>query len=228
MLIAFCGKAHAGKSTIAKLVQEQSGCVIYSMASPIRRFLYHLFMWDTEHFNGHLKEVAVVTPFVNMNDILLAIKDAGIPIEPYTTLKRFKDVFNTFAVEVAVFDGAPSTQYVISPRTAMQLFGTEVCRSINENIWLDCAAEAYKQSGYSMIIDDARFHNEFTWIFDNCGRIYHIVGRGGAVGTAHSSEQLNPADYPVTEFDNSGDMNKVFAFVQEVCNTMVVTVDKDA
>lgn len=228
MIIAFCGKAGAGKSTVAEAVQKKIGYARYSMASPIKQFFYHLFMWDTEHLYGHLKETDVRTPFVSMNDILIASRDTGIPIDEYRLLIEWNKVFEQFAVDTDVFDGYPATQYVISPRKAMQLFGTDVCRTIQEDIWIECARNALKRNSNNLIIDDARFDNEIAFVLENKGTLVHITGRGGSVGTAHQSEQLNVDKYNMLQFDNSGSKQKVVAFAEKLCNDLIVMADKDS
>lgn len=227
MLIAISGVAGSGKSTLAKLIQKNIDCNKYSFASPIKMFMYYLFLWEDEHLNGELKEVNVRTPFISATDILVAQNSTGLVIDSYQLILRLQEAFSPYAVESDNFDGYPATQYVISPRRAMQLFGTDVCRHIDEEVWIKFADSIYSKSKKPLLIDDLRFENETKWVADKGGTIIRIENRGGTAST-HSSELLDLTGYDHVVYDNSEPMHKLVAFAKEICSNMIVTADKDA
>lgn len=112
--------------------------------------------------------------------------------------------------------------YGVSPRKAMQTFGTEWGRNtINEDLWLlraDMELQDAIVNGYPLIITDVRFPNEAQWIRDNGGTVIHLRRDDAAATVAHASEQgLTPieGDY---SYDNSGsirDLNVAMAKVIE-------------
>jgi hypothetical protein len=59
MIIGFCGKAGAGKTTAVALLKEHIGpkAVELSFAAPLKAFVREVFDWTHEHTDGRLKEV---------------------------------------------------------------------------------------------------------------------------------------------------------------------------
>jgi len=211
MIIGLAGKAGSGKSTCAEILRKQTGYTRYSLATPIKEFFRHLFWWDDEHLFGHLKETVVVTPFVSAVDIVSAAKHTGIHyVEHYHLLKNFRLVFSEYLLEQDNFDdGYIHCQYKISPRKALQLFGTEVCRTINENVWLDCAAAAYAKSGNKLIIDDVRFENEAQFLCEH-GFIVNIVGKETTTECiTHASEAGLDIGYMSCSINNTGTLKEL-------------------
>jgi dephospho-CoA kinase len=82
----------------------------------------------------------------------------------------------------------------ITYRKMLQLVGTEVGRSIDQDIWIKNCIKKLKTKLVSsdvVIYADLRFENEADWIRDNGGLLIHIVRHGadGNVGIeGHSSE----------------------------------------
>lgn len=57
-ILAFSGKAHSGKDTLAKhIIQSNPVLEPYSFADPIKDVCDMLFGWDMRHREGELKEV---------------------------------------------------------------------------------------------------------------------------------------------------------------------------
>jgi len=121
MLVGLSGLAGHGKSTVAKYLSQLLGYRTYALASPIKNFFRCLFLWDSEHLYGELKETDCITPFISANEIVQALRTAQIPLEEYHVVLNFFAEFAQFVHEEAHFDGYPSTQYKVSPRRAMQI-----------------------------------------------------------------------------------------------------------
>lgn len=203
MLIGTCGLAGHGKSTVARYLAAELNIRTYALASPIKQFFKSLFLWDNEHLYGELKETDVVTPFVSANEIVSALRSAKVPLEEYYVLMNFIREFKPFVHEQTGFDGYAATQYKISPRKAMQLFGTEVCRSIDDTVWLQCAQNALNETtNKSLIIEDVRFENEAEFVC-NQGVLIYVSRQGGAAALNHSSEMLDCGKWAGTTIENN-------------------------
>lgn len=209
MLVGLSGLAGHGKSTVAKYLSQLLGYRTYALASPIKNFFRCLFLWDREHLYGELKETECITPFISANEIVQALRTAQIPLEEYHVVLNFFAEFAQFTHEESYFDGYPATQYRVSPRRAMQIFGTEVCRSIDENVWLQCAENALNNTANkSLIIEDVRFDNEAEFVH-NKGVLVNVVRKGGASALNHASEQLDATLWAMEDIYNDGDLAKL-------------------
>jgi hypothetical protein len=72
-------------------------------------------------------------------------------------------------------------------RDFMQYFGTEVCRRMYSNVWIDSCLAKIVQSGTNLaIIDDVRFNNEREAIQEAGGCVIYLDR--GLDGGTHSSE----------------------------------------
>ena len=86
-------------------------------------------------------------------------------------------------------------RYNITPRVILQRFGTEVCREIYPDTWVDALERQLKldpqnEDAYWYVIDDVRFPNEVEAIRRWGGVVWKIVGREGeGVEGSHISEQ---------------------------------------
>ena len=81
------------------------------------------------------------------------------------------------------------TDWGFTPRRALQLFGTEFGRALDENLWVKYMERRFPNG--RVIILDVRFENEADWVRSKGGRIVHIYGPEGAPTTGlggHVSE----------------------------------------
>ncbi len=77
----------------------------------------------------------------------------------------------------------------LSIRRMLQLLGTEVARSIYENVWvnnMDLRTKGARDIGMGIVIDDMRFDNEAQWVRDNGGRVIHLSRPSEKDGTKHT------------------------------------------
>jgi len=222
MIVGICGLAGHGKSTVAGFLAKELGYKKYALASPIKKFFRCLFLWDSEHLYGELKETECITPFISANEIVQALRTAQIPLEEYHVVLNFFAEFKQFVHEESHFDGYPATQYKVSPRRAMQIFGTEVCRSIDENVWLQCAENALNNTeNKSLIIEDVRFDNEAEFVH-NKGVLVNVVRKDGAAALNHASEQLDPSQWASTTIYNDSGL----AILKQKCYDLSLKIAK--
>jgi len=83
------------------------------------------------------------------------------------------------------------TEWNKSPRTMMQLVGTDlVRRGISDAFWIDRARSALNSAHASIfIVTDVRFENEAQFIRDSGGIMYHVK-RDSVQQLDHDSEQV--------------------------------------
>ncbi len=90
-------------------------------------------------------------------------------------------------------DGEPDglTHHAAGPMTArefLQCFGTDICRTINTNVWVNLCINSIKAEGSLLaVIDDCRFPNEVEAIQAAGGKVIGLT-RGSDSGDSHASE----------------------------------------
>lgn len=97
----------------------------------------------------------------------------------------------------------------MTARRLQQLLGTEFARHhIRDTIWVDIAiahAKTLMTAGYSVVIDDMRFPNEYDAIIAAGGDCIRVVRPDATVTSAHASEgQLDGVHMP--EIWNTGSL----------------------
>lgn len=109
-----------------------------------------------------------------------------------------------------------------TPRYAMQTLGTEWGRGlIHPDLWLNATARLMDNTQGNVVIDDARFTNEFIFVKKHCGhlvRIYRDIEDHR--GEQHSSERyydLVPPDFSIL---NNGNFNVLQRHVFSVYNSL--------
>ncbi len=80
----------------------------------------------------------------------------------------------------------------VTCRYLMQTLGTEWGRNqVKDSIWVDVAKEKIRRlmdEGFSVVVDDMRFPNEYQAIKDLGGSLVHVVRPGLQDTTGHTSE----------------------------------------
>lgn len=198
MFISFRGAIGAGKTEASTYLVKKYGFVRVSFADPLKLEVFD-FLWRSYE---------------------------PVTEEEAKLWKRFRDetgVIDLFPVPDRVFPGkelydignADKLAWVNSQkatlRPLLQWWGTEYRRAENEDYWVD-QAETFMTGllteGKSIVMDDARFENEFELIealggvqvfIDNPNAEKLAIERsgGGAVGIkGHESEKLLDKDDP--------------------------------
>lgn len=97
-----------------------------------------------------------------------------------------------------------------TPRYAMQTLGTEWGRDlVHPSLWLDHMRRRIKHAdgaGFSIVIDDARFPNEFEMISEVGGLLWRVDRPGIEVDLSHPSEAHVDAVKPDLVILNDGSL----------------------
>lgn len=117
------------------------------------------------------------------------------------------------------FKERPLPYYGITPRQAMQTFGTGWGREmVDDQIWVKRAKlrlEAVEESGVDIaILTDVRFENEAELVRNLGGVVCHVT-RGTGQNDAHESEQGLSPKFLEYELDNNGSVEDLYAGVKD-------------
>jgi len=152
------------------------------------------------------------------------------------SVEQYKQYYNIITNEVLKhsslkdeFETYDELNHVITLRTLMQYFGTEVCReNLGRNIWVKSAIGKITDIAISRrlcIVPDVRFTNETAAIhFDNhflYGRVVRISRNTDNTGERdyHDSEIIAfSTDYSII---NNGTLTELFFKVLDVCQKII-------
>ncbi len=109
----------------------------------------------------------------------------------------------------------------LTARELLQQLGTEVCRNIDQNFWLNVMAarlaRAQTSTNYfGAVITDARFDNEARWIRQRGGITVLITRSDAAPAMPHSSESGIDPLLIDAEIDNSGSLCDLYREINRV------------
>ena len=110
----------------------------------------------------------------------------------------------------------------ISPRTMYQKIGTDICRSIDPNIWVKNAQMFVNQNQHrNIVITDCRFSNEALWVRNKDGFVIHIERNNKSiVESKHASENSmveNDYDYHIKNTETKEDLyKKIDIFMEKI------------
>ena len=110
----------------------------------------------------------------------------------------------------------------ISPRTMYQKIGTDICRSIDPNIWVKNAQMFVNQNQHrNIVITDCRFSNEALWVRNKDGFVIHIERNNEPiVESKHASENSmveNDYDYHIKNTETKEDLyKKIDIFMEKI------------
>lgn len=143
-VVGIVGPAGAGKDTAASYLVRTHGFTSIALADPIKRLLQSLFcfsdeaLWgdshkrvesvsgDLEAFWDASEQRLVTTAHSHLADILQLPIDASEVTSAYDSLVHY-------------FFLAKKEHFKITPRIALQFFGTEYGRSIKDDLWINYA-----------------------------------------------------------------------------------------
>ena len=110
----------------------------------------------------------------------------------------------------------------ISPRKIYQKIGTDICRSIDPNIWVKNAQMFVNQNQHrNIVITDCRFSNEALWVRNQQGIVIHIERNNEPiVESKHASENSmveNDYDYNIKNTETKEDLyKKIDIFMEKI------------
>ncbi len=194
MIIGFCGREGAGKSSAAEYITGQS--VLKA------KYVSYTNIWEyIEQLTGISPPIAEISAIIPN----IRIASAG-PVYPDTTeimiaqpLKMICAALTGIPYSVMCgisaqdrLDREQTVSWIgLSCREILQKIGM-LFRSIDENIWVNIAlrrAKCIRETGQLAIISDVRFINEIAEIKKNGGRIIYIC--------------RHPSDLKIREADRS-------------------------
>ena len=248
MIIGISGKAGAGKDTMADMLVNKHMFIKVSLADVMKRICKEIFDFSDEQLWGPSK-------YRNEPDIRYRRKPYrydtvrgnspnGKAYEDITDLEDQR-VFNALDVD------PDSSPIFLTPRYALQTFGTDWARDCYEDIWVSYAfrvADKILNEGYhysqksglwrgiatsmpgryeGVIIPDCRFPNEITQIKAKGGRVIRIKRNTSIQGkeAQHASETAQDS-MPDSFFDavvqNYGTLKELAETVEQVYNKVLV------
>ena len=160
IFLTVSGKLGAGKDTIAPLITQALG-----FPSAEHEFFARPLKEEVNQVVAIIQEVRSLEEAILASNILLHTE---LSAEPVT------------AIYEAVKSGELTSAYdrTAEMRRALQLWGTEVRRSVDENYWVKKATQsaiAKIAEGISVYVTDSRFPNEADAIDDIGGMVVRIV-----------------------------------------------------
>lgn len=247
-IIGLAGNKNCGKDTIASMIN-------YIFAVGITKAKYSDWMLKRTSYDETYKD-RIVHFADNLKDCLsiiyniprCAFDDRIMKDEMYYSFatRRFIDKqvviqhsndYNVITNEVLKhtslkeeFETYDELRHVITIRTLMQYFGTEVCKNnLGHDIWVKSGISKIVKVASNRricIVPDVRFTNEAAAIHrDNiflCGRVIHIFRNVSNTEEYdyHDSEIINfSTDYSIT---NNGTLAELFFKILNICQKIIL------
>ena len=170
MILAFAGRKRSGKTTLAKLLQEEENAIIITIAD----FLKHLCC---DLMNISYQE-------------LIEKKDNGYTFDIIPDERWFKIISKRTNINIEDVRKELENKHITSIRELLQVIGTDVIRKYNENWHVNKMIEEIKSYSNDklIVIDDVRFPNEREAILNLSGVVFFIVRPNISEVSNHSSE----------------------------------------
>lgn len=120
---------------------------------------------------------------------------------------------------LAEMAGIETKQGFMTAREFMRYWGTDICRKINKNVWVDsCLNRIKKERSQIALIGDCRFEDEIDSIHDAGGIVIYLSRNAGM--SDHESEQIHKhkekCDYELNNSELS---------VQEQCDELINMIE---
>jgi len=161
MIIGFSGPKESGKTTSMNIYSDmltKKGISnnIVNFADKLKQVCMDVFELSYEQVHGKLKDANIPPIILNEARISKCFEAYGIKRYDRGIVERFGNI--------ALF----------TPRQVLQIIGTNVLRSHNDNIHTDYVMNAIKQSNIAVtLIGDVRFSNEYLL----CDKVLYIENK---------------------------------------------------
>ena len=169
-IIGFAGRKRSGKTTLAKLLQQEENAVIITIANYLKHLCCDLMDISYEE--------------------LIEKKDNGYIFDVVPDERWFKIISEKTNIEIDNVKKELENKHITSIRELLQVIGTDVIRKYNEDWHVQKMVEEI--DSYSkdklIVIDDVRFPNEREAILKRSGRVFFIVRPNVSEVSNHSSE----------------------------------------
>lgn len=156
-LIGFCGRKRAGKTCLAKMLQEEENAVIVTVANYLKYLCCDLMNLTYEE--------------------LIEKKDNGFTFDIVPDERWFKIIDNRTKIGIDNIRKELEGRHITSIRELLQIIGTDVIRKYNENWHVEKMIEEIESYSEDrlIVVDDVRFPNERQAILDHSGEVFFIV-----------------------------------------------------
>lgn len=153
-LIGFAGRKRCGKTTLAKLLQEEENAIIITIADYLKYLCCDLMNISYEE--------------------LIEKKDNGYTFDVVPDERWYKIIDNRTKIGVDNARKELENKHITTIRELLQVIGTDVIRKYNEN-WhvqkMIDEIESYSEDKL-IVIDDVRFPNEKEAILSHSGDVF--------------------------------------------------------
>jgi len=127
-----------------------------------------------------------------------------------------RHVFGTQADKAEVIDHLTGAW---TGRALLELMGTDVCRRVDPDIWVNKMFDEIRNTPGHIVIPDVRFQNECNLIQQMGGQVIKVTRRGHEpTGTEHASGQwVSKADNKVDRVIDAGSVAELQVKVAAFC-----------
>lgn len=156
-LIGFAGRKRCGKTTLAKMLQQEENAVIITIADYLKYLCCDLMNISYEE--------------------LIEKKDNGFTFDVVPDERWFKIIDKRTNIGIENIRKELEHKHITNIRQMLQVIGTDVIRKYNEN-WhvqkMIDEIESYSEDKL-IVVDDVRFPNEREAILSRSGEVFFIV-----------------------------------------------------
>jgi hypothetical protein len=156
-LIGFAGRKRCGKTTLAKMLQQEENAVIITIADYLKYLCCDLMNISYEE--------------------LIEKKDNGFTFDVVPDERWFKIIDKRTNIGIENIRKELEDKHITNIRQMLQVIGTDVIRKYNEN-WhvqkMIDEIESYSEDKL-IVVDDVRFPNEREAILSRSGEVFFIV-----------------------------------------------------
>ncbi|AJT61161.1 hypothetical protein [Vibrio phage XZ1] len=205
MIIGINGQKRSGKDTLAAAIKKShsDSTYIYKFADPIKEGLFiglKEYGYDYEDIDGQTdcdREVPVFTLDEAIELVLKCCDYANVDAD-------YDYVYFTLLPHTGLF----------SIRDLLQMTGTDVARSLNDQHWINYARDKYNQLVFNnpdllFIITDVRFENEMNLVYELGGTMLQ-VNREGSLASNHISDTELGFIEDAIQIDNNGSLEELY------------------
>jgi hypothetical protein len=169
MIIGLVGKKRSGKSYLAQVLTNKYNLVKIAYADELKEIIKEFFnieLIKQEDLDAD-KKLNIIINNSKQNNLkyyqtltIMSLHKIFKTIEYNDILKSKIDTFANYLINIKNFDDL---------RKIYQYYGTDLCRYINNNLWIDLLNnninKIINKQNNGIIIDDIRFENELNNIY---------------------------------------------------------------
>ena len=169
-IIAFAGRKRSGKTTLAKLLQEEDNAVIITIAD-------------------YLKHLCCQLMGITYEDLLIK-KDNNYTFDVVPDERWFKIIDKKTKIGVENIKKELDGIHITNIRQLLQVIGTDVIRKYDKDWHVNQMIEDIESYGDDklIVIDDVRFPNEREAILKHGGEVFFIIRPNMSDVSNHVSE----------------------------------------